>query len=217
MVEVPVYNMSGEQTGTMEVDEAAFGTTVNAPLLKQAVVAYQANRARRTAATKSRAMVRGAGQKLFRQKGTGRARRGTIRTNVLRGGGVAFAKRPRTPGKKLPRKMRRAAVRSAICAKLLGGDLGVVDDVRLDAPKTAALAGMLRGIGIDRTCLLVLAARDATVQLSARNLADLAVRTIVELNAYEVATRRKLLVTRAAMDALVSGEQPAGVGQEVEA
>lgn len=214
MLEVPVYNTSGERTDTIEVDESAFGGTVNVPLLKQAIVAYQANRRRGTAATKSRAMVRGAGQKLFRQKGTGRARRGSIRTNVLRGGGVAFAKTPRQMGKKLPRKMRRAAVNSAILAKLEAGDVAVVDGLAMDAPRTKMLAGVLRSIGIERTCLLVTAQPDANVYLSSRNLADVTVRTAAEVNAYEVARRRTLLLTREAMEALVRSRTPAAVATE---
>lgn len=222
MLEVPVYNTSGEQTDTMQVDEAAFGGTVNAPLLKQAIVAYQANRRRGTAATKSRGLVRGSSQKLFRQKGTGRARRGTIRTNLLRGGGVAFAKRSRDLGKKLPRKMRRAALNSALLAKMLGEDLLVIEELRMDAPKTKQLAAILDNLGIERSCLLALADRDMNTYLSSRNIPSLTVRTAAELNAYEVATRRKMVVTRPAMDALIRGEAqraavPAAVAEEAEA
>lgn len=203
MLEVPVYNTDGEKVDTLEIDEKVFGATVNAPLLKQAVVAYHANRRQGTAATRSRGQVDGSTRKLFRQKGTGNARRGARRTNVLRGGGVAFGKSQRDFGKKLPRKMRRAALRTALLAKILGRDLLVLDSLKVDAPKTSELAGMMNRLGIDRTCLLAIAGRDSNVYLSGRNIADLTVRIAAELNAFDVATRVKMLATREAMAALV--------------
>jgi len=206
MLEVPVYNTSGERTGALKVDEKAFGTTVNAPLLKQMIVAYHDHRRQGTAFTRGRSDVEGSTRKLFRQKGTGSARRGPRRTNILRGGGVAFAKRPNRARKKLPKKMRRSALASAILAKILGGDLLVVEGLTMDAPKTAEVAGVLGNLKIDRTCLLALAERDSNIYLSARNIPDLTVRIAEELNAYDVATRRKMLVTREAMDTLTGGE-----------
>ena len=207
MLEVPVYSIDGKEIETLQVDEARFGTTVNAPLLKQAIVAYHASRHRRTAATKGRSQVAGSTRKLFRQKGTGRARRGNIRTNLLRGGGVAFAKTARDPRKRLPRKMRRKALDSAILAKILGQDLMVIDGLTLAEPKTKFMAGVLAKLKINRSCLLTLAEPDETLYKSARNLPDITVRTAAELNAFDVATRQKMLVTREAMEAL--GSRPA--------
>jgi len=206
MLEVPVYNVSGDKVDTLQVDERAFGSVVNVALVKQAIVAYHANRRPRTAATKSRGMVSGSTRKLFRQKGTGNARRGAIRTNVMRGGGVAFAKTPYAGRKKLPRKMRRAALNSAILAKILGSDLLVVDGLKVSEPKTKEVASMLRNLSIDRSCLLTLAERDPKIYLSARNLPGVAVRIADELNAYDVAARRKMLVTSEAMKVLMSPE-----------
>jgi len=209
MLAVPVYNTDGKQTETLKIDESVFGGRVNRALLKQAVVAYHAHRRQGTAATKSRGMVAGSTAKLFRQKGTGRARRGSARANVLRGGGMAFAKRQRDFGKKLPRKMRKAALASAILAKILGEDLAVVDGLKLDAPRTKDMAGVLKNLKINRSCLLAIAGPNEAVYLSGRNLPDLTVRTAGELNAFDVATRRKMLVTREAIDALMSREEPA--------
>ena len=206
MLEVPVYNVSGEKVDTLQVDERVFGSVVNIALVKQAIVAYDANRRPRTAATKSRGMVRGSTRKLFRQKGTGNARRGAIRTNVMRGGGVAFAKTPYDGRKKLPRKMRRAALNSAILAKILGSDLLVVDGLKVSEPKTKEVASVLRNLRIDRSCLLTLAQRDPKIYLSARNLPGVAVRITEELNAYDVAVRQKMLVTSEAMKVLTSPE-----------
>ncbi len=203
MLEVPVYNTDGKQTDTLKVDEAVFGSTVNVALVKQAVVAYHANKRQGSATTKSRGMVQGSTRKLYRQKGTGRARRGSARTNLLRGGGVAFAKRPRDFSQKLPKKMRQAALNSAILAKLLGSDLLVVEGLKSDAPKTAEMTRLLSNLKINRSCLLTLAERDRNIYLSSRNLQDVTVRIAEELNAFDVATRQKMLVTTEAMDALL--------------
>ena len=210
MLEVPVYNPSGEKIDTLTIDEAVFGGQVNAPLLKQAVVAYHANRRQGSAANRSRGMTAGSTRKLYRQKGTGNARRGALRTNVLRGGGVSFAKRPRDFGKKLPRKMRRAALHTAILAKILGEDLMVLSELpSLDEPKTKAVAAVLEKLGIERTCLLTLAERDRTAYLSARNIPGVTVRIVEELNAFDVATRRKMVVLADAMSALTGQEATA--------
>jgi large subunit ribosomal protein L4 len=206
MLDVPVYNIEGEQIDTLKVDESAFGGTVNVDLVKQAVVAYHASRRRGTAANRNRSAVSGTTAKAYRQKGTGRARRGNLKTNLLRGGGVAFRKQSRDFRKVLPRKMRRRALQSAILAKMLSNDLLVVDGLSMEAPKTKAMATVLRNLQIDRSCLLALAERDENIHLSSRNLPRLTVRVTEELNASDVATRQKMLVTPEAMAAL-SGRQ----------
>jgi len=208
MLEVPVYNTSGEKIDTLQVDEDRFGGTVNVPLVKQAIVAYHANRRQGAAKTKSRGQVSGSTKKMFRQKGTGYARRGSRRTNILRGGGMAFAKAPRSFRKKLPRNMRKAALASAILAKMLGEDLLVIDGLSMDAPKTAELARLLGSLQIHRSCLLTVHDRDANVYLSSRNLPDLTVRTAAELNAFDVAMRQKMLVTSEAMQIWLRPEAP---------
>jgi large subunit ribosomal protein L4 len=209
MLSVPVYDTEGRKVDTMEVDEDLFGTRVNAALLKQAIVAYHANRRQGTAATKGRGEVAGSTRKLFRQKGTGNARRGNIRTNLLRGGGVAFAKKPRDFRQKLSKTMRRAALRSAILAKMLGNDLLLIQGLAAKEPKTALVAGVLRKLKIDRSCLLALAEHDANLYLSSRNIPNLTVRTAGELNAYDVATRQKMLMTTDAMKVLTGREKQA--------
>ena len=206
MQEVPVYNPEGERIETLKIDEVIFGGQVNAPLLKQAVVTYHANSRQGSAATRGRSMVKGSTRKMFRQKGTGNARRGPRRTHVVKGGGVAFGKRPRSFRKKLPRNMRRAALDSAILAKILGKDLMVVDGLKVDAPRTRTMASLMINLKINRSCLLALADRDHNVYLSSRNIQDLTVRTAEELNAFDVATRRKMLVTREALAALMGQE-----------
>ena len=204
MLEVSVYNTTGEVIETLQIDEERFGNTVNVDLLKQAIVAYHANKRQGSATTKGRSQVVGSTRKIFRQKGTGRARRGNIRTHLVRGGGVTFAKEPRDFRKGLPRKMRRRALDSAILAKLLGHDLLVVDGLEVTEPKTKLVAELLANLKINRSCLLTIPERNQALWKSARNIPDVTVRTAGELNAFDVATRQKMLVTREAMDMLLS-------------
>ncbi len=206
MLEVPVYNTEGEQIDTLKVDQGVFGGEVNVALLKQAVVAYHANKRQGTAATKSRSMVDGSTRKLFKQKGTGNARRGARRTNVVRGGGVAFGKKPRSFRKDMPKKMRRAALNSAILAKLVGNDLLVLDGLKCEEPKTEKMAKVMKNLKINRSCLLTLADRDQNIYLSSRNLPDITVRITEELNAFDVATRQKMVITSDAMKTLMTQE-----------
>ena len=205
MLEVPVYNVDGQQIETLQVDEGLFGREVNIALLKQAVVAYHTNTHQGSAATKSRSQVAGSGRKLYRQKGTGNARRGPIRSPVMKGGGRAFRKIPHKVRQTLSKQMRRRALDSAILAKLLGSDLVVVDGLKLETPKTKTVAGMLSKLNINRSCLLTLEGPDAVLWRSARNIPRLAVRTVADLNAFDVVTRQKMLLTRGAMDSLLQG------------
>lgn len=209
MLEVPVYNISGEKIDSLQVDEARFGGKVNISLLKQAIVTYHANQRQGTVCTKSRGMVEGSTKKLFKQKGTGNARRGNIRTNVMRGGGMAFGKIPHSYRKGFPKAMRRAALNSALLAKMLGNDLLVIDGLKADAPKTKIMISLLKALKINRSCLLTLAGRDKNIYLSARNVSDLTVRIAEELNAWEIVTRQKMLVTSDAMKAILAQEAKA--------
>ncbi|MBC8217703.1 MAG: 50S ribosomal protein L4, partial [Planctomycetes bacterium] len=136
MIDLAVYNIDGQKVDSLKVDEAAFGGSIRHPLLKQAIVMYHANKRVGTAATKSRGMVAGAGKKLFRQKGTGNARVGNIRTGKRVGGGVTFAKTTRDFRQRMPKKQRKLARDSAILAKLLGNNVVVVDGLKFDKPRT---------------------------------------------------------------------------------
>lgn len=204
MIDVPVYNMEGQQSGSVQIDPALLGGEVRPRLLKQAVVMYQANLRQCTSATKSRGMVKGSTRKLYRQKGTGNARMGNIRTNVRRGGGVAFAKGEQDYSQVLPKKMRRLARNNAILAKLLAGDVAVVEGLKFEKPRTRLFATMMRAIGAERGCTVALERDDRTVYLSGRNIPKTEVKPVRELNAYDVLRRRKLLFTREAFDCLVN-------------
>ncbi|NOX58421.1 MAG: 50S ribosomal protein L4 [Planctomycetes bacterium] len=202
MIEIPVYNMDGSSGGTESIDPSVLGGHVRPKLLKQAVVMYQANRRQNTSATKSRGMVSGSTRKIYRQKGTGNARAGAIRTCVRRGGGVAFAKGKQNYTQDLPKKMRRLARNSAILAKLKSGDVAIVDGLKMDKPQTKAFAAMLSSLGVDRGCLVATKGEDRNVILSGRNLRRTEVRCVRNLNAYDVLRRNKFVMSMEAFRCL---------------
>ncbi len=205
MIDVPVYNENGDQVETVALDEAAFGGEVRPALLKQAVVMYLANRRQGSATTRSRGMVIGSTRKLYRQKGTGRARMGSIRTVIRRGGGVAFAKRPQKHRKGMPKKMRRLACKNAILAKALSGDFLLLDALEFDEPKTKRFSEMLRALKADRGCVVALPQPDETILKSGRNIPKVDIMPVEHLNAYAVLRRKRLVMTKAAYDVLLHG------------
>lgn len=207
MVDVKVYNREGKELESLQVDENLFGGTVRAALLKQAIVMYHANKRVGTAATKSRGMVDGSTRKLYRQKGTGNARMGTIRTPVRVGGGVAFAKVSRDFGKDMPKKQRRLACDSALLAKMQSGNVVVVDELSFEAPKTKEFARILGNLKIDRSCLVTLADQDLNVYKSARNVCKVDVTKIQDLNAGDICNKQKVLFTKDAFMALLDNKK----------
>jgi len=204
MIDVPVFNMSGEQTGTMQIDEASLGRWVRHDLLKQAVVMWRANQRQGSARTKNRGRVEGSTRKLYRQKGTANARMGTVRTNIRRGGGMAFAKLERNYRQDMPKKMRQLARRSALLAKLKSNSVAVVDPLTFTEPKTKVFAGMLAKLGADKGCVLALGKPDEIVYKSGRNIPKTEIMPVYELNAYEILRRRKVLFTRDAFEAVLA-------------
>ena len=200
MVTIPVYDCSGQRTGELEIDPALLGGRVRPALLKQAVVAHLDHQRQHSARTRSRGMVSGSTRKIYRQKGTGRARMGTVRTVIRRGGGVAFAKQAPFSRKGFPRKMRVLARNSAILAKIQDEDVMVVEGYQPQAPKTRELAVMLAKIGASSGCVFATPDLDQNVYLSGRNLPKTEIRTVAQLNAYEVLRRKKLVFTKAAFE-----------------
>jgi large subunit ribosomal protein L4 len=199
MIRVAVYNRQGEEVETLKVDEAVLGGKVRYPLLKQAVVMYHANKRVGTAATKSRSMVEGSGKKLFRQKGTGNARVGNIRTGKRVGGGVTFAKVARDFSQQMPKKQRRLARDSAILGKLLSENVVVVDELGFAKPRTREFVEVLGNLKIDRSCLVAIAADDVNVYKSARNVPKVDVTVVSHLNAGDICNHKKLLFTKDAL------------------
>lgn len=202
MVAVPVYDTKGNQTGEMEIDPALLGGEVRPALLKQAVVTFEDHQRQFSARTKGRADVEGSTRKLYRQKGTGNARAGNVRTPVRRGGGRAFSQRIPRAHKSLPKKMRRLARNNAILAKIESKQVVILDGLSINEPKTKPFAAMLKALGAANGCLFALHARDENVYRSGRNIPRTMVRALEDLNAYEVLLGRKVVFTREAFQRL---------------
>jgi large subunit ribosomal protein L4 len=207
MIEVRVYNTGGEGAGTIQVDEAWFGGKVKMEILRLAVTRHESNQRQGSVATKSRGLVEGSTRKIFAQKHTGRARAGTVRSPKRRGGGVTFAKVPRDYGREMPRKMRRAALDSALLARMLDAELIVLDGLNLETPKTREVAKVLKAIGVERSCLLALPGQDEVLLKSARNLPRLRVRRVADLNAYDVLWPNRVVFTRPAFEAILESRK----------
>jgi large subunit ribosomal protein L4 len=205
MIEVPVLDMTGKQVGSEQVDPATLGGKVRTALLKQAVVAYRANRRQGTVKQKNRAEVDGANRKLYRQKGTGNARMGPVRTPTRRGGGRAFPRRPSDFSLDLPKRMRRAARDSALLAKMESGNALILDQLKLDQPRTKLMYGVLTALKVADGCLLAVAAPDETVWRAGRNIATLEIKPVGQINAYDLLRSRKVVFVRDAFLSLVSG------------
>ena len=207
MIELPVHDTSGKQIDTLAINEADLGHEVRPDLLKQAYVMYHANRRQGSARTKSRGMVEGSTRKLYRQKGTGNARVGNARTVVRKGGGVAFAKTKKTEAfrRRMPRSMRRLANRNALLAKLVDSEVICIDTFNFDAPSTKNMKAVLDACGVNRTCLMALDQEARNAALSARNLADVDIIRVDQLNAFELLNHRFLVVERASLEAWLAG------------
>lgn len=215
MLTVPVYNMSGQKIGDEQIDEALLGGELNVSLLKQAIVAYHANQRQGTLASKTRAEIEGSSAKMYKQKGTGRARAGNKRTPVRRGGGHAFAKKPRDFRQTLPTKMRRLARSQAVLAKIQAENALIVDGLKLETPKTATIAKLLAAVDGNRGCVLATDGADLNIYKSGRNIPRAEIMDVAALNAFSVLSRRKLIFTRAAFDRFKSlAAAPAAAGGE---
>jgi len=203
MIEIPVYNLEGSQTGTVSVDEAKLGGEVRHALLKQALVYYHANKRQGTVRTKRRGEVEGSTRKLYRQKGTGNARQGSIRQPVRVGGGHSKQRLPKEWRQALPKKARRLARDSAILAKIQDNQLKIVDTFAIEQPKTKVFAGVLKKLQIERTVLLALEGANETVVRAARNIPSTRLTTVAQLNAWDILNTRTLLVSKAGLEALL--------------
>ncbi|HUG94043.1 MAG TPA: 50S ribosomal protein L4 [Planctomycetaceae bacterium] len=211
MISLPIRSPGGQQVGTYEFDPDELAPRINRQLLHDVVVMYEANRRQGTVQTKSRGMVKGSTKKLYRQKGTGRARAGNRRTPVRVGGGHTFGKKPRDWSYRLPKKAIRLATRMALLSKFLDNQVTVLDDLPVSEPKTKHVATVLKALGLsESTCLLAIETHDANLWKSVRNIANLWVSPARELNAYHLLHQRQLIVTRAALDALRRGAGDGG-------
>jgi len=203
MPSVKVIDTKGKEAGALELKAEVFGAEVRVPLLHQAVVRELADRRVGTHDTKGRSEVSGGGKKPWRQKGTGRARQGSIRATQWKGGGKPFGPTPRSYAKAMPQTMRRAALREAVAAKLAAGEVRVVEALELDAPKTKALLARLAqlGVGVGPTLLVVTTLGDGLLRAS-RNLSWLTVETPAHVSVYQALRAGQVVFERAALLAL---------------
>ena len=198
MANIPVYNMEGNEVGTIELNDAVFGVKVNEHLVHQAVVRHLANKRQGTQKAKTRAEVRGGGRKPWRQKGTGHARQGSIRAPQWTGGGVVFAPVPRDYSKKMNKKERRAALRSALTSRVEAEKLIVLDELRLEEIKTKEMQRILNNLKVEKA-VIVLPEKDEKVVLSARNIPNVATISSDMLSVYDVMKYSTVIMTKAAV------------------
>ena len=204
MISLPLYDRDGRVVEQVNVEAAALGGVVRKKLLRHAVDMYQARQHVGTASAKNRSEIAGSNRKLWRQKGTGRARVSTRKTTIWRGGGRAFPPKARDCGYAVSKRMRRLAAQSALLARLEDGDVKVVDDISIDAPRTKVMVGLLRALEARFPCLLVLEKHDEVLWKSTRNIAGVSMCSAAELNAYDLLRAVQVIFTRNAFSAALA-------------
>jgi large subunit ribosomal protein L4 len=214
MSKVKVKSQIGADNGSVDLPDAVFGIEPNVPVMHQVVTAQLAARRAGTQSTKTRAEVRGGGAKPWKQKGTGRARQGSIRSPQWVGGGVALGPKPRSYAQRTPKKMIRLALRSALSDRAADGKVIVIDEWQFDAPRTRDAKDALEALGIEGRALIVLASDDVTAAKSFRNLPEAQIIEARELNAYDVLVNDFVVFTRAT---LPSGEPAAPASTSTDA
>jgi len=203
MPKVAVYDMTGTKTGDMEISENIFNIPINEVVVHQAMVMQLASRRLGTHSTKTRAMVRGGGRKPWRQKGTGRARAGTIRSPLWVGGGVTFGPHPRSYKKSMPRKARRLAIKSALTSKVQADEFLVLENIDFKAPKTKDMIGMLKNFSLnDKKALIITDEVDENITKSANNLQNVKTITSLELNVIDLLHHDKILIVKDAVNTI---------------
>ena len=200
MTKVSVLSQTGTSVGDIELNDAVFGIEPNEAVLFEAIVQQRAGLRQGNHKVKTRSEVAGGGRKPWRQKGTGRARQGSIRSPQWRGGGIVFGPTPRSYAYKLPRKVRRLALLSALSTKVLEENLIVLDKLTFDAPKTKNFVQVLKDLSINKKALIVTADVDETVALSARNIPGVKIITASSLNVLDLAGHEKLVMTKNAVE-----------------
>ncbi|WP_017729597.1 50S ribosomal protein L4 [Halalkalibacterium ligniniphilum] len=200
MPKVALFNQAGSQVGDIELSDTVFGLEPNESVLHDAVVMQQASLRQGTHKTKGRSEVRGGGRKPWRQKGTGRARQGSIRSPQWVGGGVVFGPTPRSYSYKLPKKVRRLAIKSALSSKVKAEEIVVVENLALEVPKTKEMANILSNLSVDSKALVVTADYNDNVALSARNIPGVTFLTADGVNVLDVLKHDKLIITKEAVE-----------------
>ena len=205
MASVEVHTLKGESVGSVELPEEIFGAEPSSGALYYSVKAYLTNQRQGNASTKTRAEVDLTKRKIYRQKGTGRARAGTASSPVRVGGGVAHGPRPHTFRQRVPKKVRRSAIRSAFSLKASEGEIKVLEDFSLDVPRTRTMAGMVRGLRVDdRKALLLTETSEPAVAKSCRNMPRLSVLPVAQVSVYDVMKADTVILTQGALARLES-------------
>ena len=204
MPKLSVYDITGKATGDdLEFNDQVFGVEFNEPVVHQAVVRQLANQRLGTHATKSRGMVRGGGRKPWKQKGTGHARAGSIRSSIWVGGGVAFGPQPRSYEKDMPRKARRLAIRCALSAKVAAKQVVVIDGLKFDAPKTKNVVALLKAFdSSEKKNLIITNGENENVELSARNMPEVTAITNNTLNCFDLLHNNQVFLDKEAIKSI---------------
>ena len=200
MPKVALYDITGSQIGDVELRDDIFGVEINTHVMYEAVKNYLANQRQGTQSAKTRADVRGGGRKPWRQKGTGRARQGSIRSPQWKGGGVVFAPKPRDYSYKLPKKIKRLALKSALSSKVQDQEIIVVDSLVLDKPKTKDMIKVLSYLKAGKKTLVVIPERDETIILAARNIPGVKTAYVNTINVYDILNCDSFLITKDAVN-----------------
>lgn len=195
MPKVALYNMQGEKIGDVDLSDDVFGAEVRPDIMHRAIVNYLANQRLGTASTLTRAEVSGGGRKPWRQKGTGRARHGSIRSPLWRKGGIVFGPKPRSFKTTMPKKLKRFALRSALSAKVENNELILLDKLTMEVPKTKQMVSMLNNLKADKKSLIVMADKDDNVIKSARNIPGVKTTYVNTLNVYDILNHDFLIMT----------------------
>lgn len=199
MTNVKVFDQTGKETGLLELNQEIFGIEPNENVLFDAIIMQRASLRRGTHAVKNRSAVRGGGRKPWRQKGTGRARQGSIRSPQWRGGGVVFGPTPRSYSYKLPKKVRRLALKSALSQKVAADEFVAVEQLSFEGPKTKAFSKVLADLDLNAKLLIVVEPGNENAILSARNLENVKVITADGINVLDLVNNQKVLITTAAV------------------
>ena len=199
MPNVALYNISGKQVGEIELNENIFGVNVNVEAMQQVVKMYLANQRQGTQSALTRAEVRGGGIKPWRQKGTGRARHGSIRSPQWKKGGIVFAPKPRSYRYTVPKKIKRIAMKSALSSKANENSIVVIEELNFDAPKTKQVVSLLENLKIDSKTLIVLADNNENVVKSSRNIEGVKATFVNTLNVYDILKYDKFVITKDAV------------------
>lgn len=211
-MKVPVYNNQGSEIDQIELDGSVFDIPMNEAVVHQAMVRQRANARVGTANTKTRSEVSGSTRKLYRQKHTGRARAGSLRSPLRRHGGITFGPRPRSYRQAMPKKMRRLAIKCLLSSKVIDGEMKVIDKIEISEPKTKDIKGILGALEIDRSALVALATADSNITKSVKNIKGIDAIEARQLNVVDLLSHKNLIITT---DAVRTVEGLWGKGQVV--